>query len=212
MSPSLRRTLLPLLVAVCCAPAPAQAALVELHDGELRVTAAPGEVNRMTVTAESSGAWTVADTGVAPSAGGLCTLLLGRVSCPTASGSPRIDLGDQGDTLTVTGTRGVEVLDGAGVDAYTGSGAADRFLDGAGADSYGRSGDDLFELGTSLGADVFRGESGRDRVSYLRASGAPGNTYRALYAYNHADWYVRLVLCEAGRTERVGSAWRVPAR
>ena len=32
---------------------------------------------------------------------------------------------------------------------------------------------------------------------YLRASGAPGDWYRALFAYNHADWYVEKVLREA---------------
>ena len=32
---------------------------------------------------------------------------------------------------------------------------------------------------------------------YLRASGAPGDWYRALFAYNHADWYVEKVLHEA---------------
>ena len=32
---------------------------------------------------------------------------------------------------------------------------------------------------------------------YLRASGAPDDWYRALFAYNHADWYVEKVLREA---------------
>ncbi len=30
-------------------------------------------------------------------------------------------------------------------------------------------------------------------ANYLRASGAPGDYYKAIYAYNHADWYVREV-------------------
>jgi hypothetical protein len=34
---------------------------------------------------------------------------------------------------------------------------------------------------------------------YLRASGAPDDWYRALFAYNHADWYVEKVLREAER-------------
>ncbi len=34
---------------------------------------------------------------------------------------------------------------------------------------------------------------------YLRASGAPRNIRKALFAYNHADWYVRLVLRTARR-------------
>jgi len=32
---------------------------------------------------------------------------------------------------------------------------------------------------------------------YLRASGAPANYRRAIYAYNHADWYVNDVLAQA---------------
>jgi Transglycosylase SLT domain len=34
---------------------------------------------------------------------------------------------------------------------------------------------------------------------YLRASGAPDDWYQALFAYNHADWYVEKVLREAER-------------
>jgi Transglycosylase SLT domain len=32
---------------------------------------------------------------------------------------------------------------------------------------------------------------------YLRTSGAPGDWYRAIFAYNHADWYVQQVLAQA---------------
>jgi Transglycosylase SLT domain len=32
---------------------------------------------------------------------------------------------------------------------------------------------------------------------YLSASGAPGDWYRAVFAYNHADWYVQEVLAQA---------------
>ena len=32
---------------------------------------------------------------------------------------------------------------------------------------------------------------------YLSASGAPGDWYRAIFAYNHADWYVEQVLARA---------------
>ncbi|WP_280268779.1 bifunctional lytic transglycosylase/C40 family peptidase [Nocardia wallacei] len=34
---------------------------------------------------------------------------------------------------------------------------------------------------------------------YLCDSGAPGDLHRAIYAYNHADWYVQLVLDHAAR-------------
>jgi hypothetical protein len=36
-------------------------------------------------------------------------------------------------------------------------------------------------------------------ANYLRASGAPANWRRALFAYNHADWYVNDVLAQAER-------------
>src|SRR5690606_30689050 len=42
-------------------------------------------------------------------------------------------------------------------------------------------------------------------ANYLRASGAPRNWYRAIFAYNHADWYVRDVLRWAKRFGDVGA-------
>ena len=42
----------------------------------------------------------------------------------------------------------------------------------------------------------------------LRANGAPANWHRALFAYNHADWYVRQVLAQA---ERYRGQCRPPA-
>jgi hypothetical protein len=41
-------------------------------------------------------------------------------------------------------------------------------------------------------------------ANYLRASGAPGDWYRAIFAYNHADWYVKDVLGQARRFGDVG--------
>jgi len=35
-------------------------------------------------------------------------------------------------------------------------------------------------------------------AGYLRAAGMPANTYDAIFAYNHADWYVSEVLANAG--------------
>ena len=43
-------------------------------------------------------------------------------------------------------------------------------------------------------------------ANYLRASGAPADWRRALFAYNHAGWYVDKVLAEAGRLQQVGHA------
>lgn len=45
---------------------------------------------------------------------------------------------------------------------------------------------------------------------YLKASGAPGDWYRALFAYNHADWYVTEVLERADELAS-GSGASAPA-
>jgi hypothetical protein len=43
-------------------------------------------------------------------------------------------------------------------------------------------------------------------ANYLRASGAPGDWYNAIFAYNHADWYVADVLADAQCFGRLGNA------
>ena len=41
---------------------------------------------------------------------------------------------------------------------------------------------------------------------YLSAAGMPADTYGAIFAYNHADWYVEEVLANAGcYADEVGS-------
>jgi hypothetical protein len=43
-------------------------------------------------------------------------------------------------------------------------------------------------------------------AGYLQAAGMPGDTYGAIYAYNHADWYVAEVLANAECYGRLGNA------
>jgi hypothetical protein len=43
-------------------------------------------------------------------------------------------------------------------------------------------------------------------AGYLRAAGMPADTYGAIYAYNHADWYVAEVLANAQCYGRLGNA------
>jgi hypothetical protein len=43
-------------------------------------------------------------------------------------------------------------------------------------------------------------------ANYLRASGAPADWYDAIFAYNHADWYVAEVLADAQCFSRLGNA------
>jgi len=42
-------------------------------------------------------------------------------------------------------------------------------------------------------------------ASYLKAGGAPQDWYRALYSYNHADWYVKKVLAVAEAYRRLAN-------
>lgn len=41
---------------------------------------------------------------------------------------------------------------------------------------------------------------------YLRASGAPADWHRAIFAYNHAEWYVERIFGDAARFEGVATA------
>ena len=43
-------------------------------------------------------------------------------------------------------------------------------------------------------------------ASYLSAAGMPADTYDAIYAYNHADWYVAEVLANAACYAGIGGA------
>src|SRR3954451_1668848 len=45
---------------------------------------------------------------------------------------------------------------------------------------------------------------------YLRANGAPHNYRHAIYAYNHAGWYVNLVLRTARQFGKVNAAGAAP--
>lgn len=40
---------------------------------------------------------------------------------------------------------------------------------------------------------------------YLRASGAPGNWHDAIFAYNHAEWYVERIFADAKKWSAIGS-------
>ncbi|WP_459547615.1 C40 family peptidase [Nocardia sp. X0981] len=49
------------------------------------------------------------------------------------------------------------------------------------------------------GADPPSRYNPHDAIHYLCDSGAPADLYAAIFAYNHADWYVRDVLAQADR-------------
>jgi hypothetical protein len=85
----------------------------------------------------------------------------------------------------------------------------------AGTNSAGAAGPMQFLLSTwaSYGVDG-NGDGRRDvyepadaipaAAKYLRASGAPASWYRAVFSYNHADWYVQGVLRQANAWLRKG--------
>lgn len=66
-------------------------------------------------------------------------------------------------------------------------------------DAYGVDGDHDGTKNVYDPADAIPGAA-----NYLRASGAPNDWHKALYAYNHAEWYVKLVL-DTARTYAQGS-------
>lgn len=171
--PFLRRALLPVLVVGLLAPATAHAATVTASGGVVLVTAAPGEVNRITVT-PGSGTVEVRDTGAAIVAGTGCTLpQAGRVTCAATITRAEIDLGDGDDTFTLTGATPATVSDGPGRDTVAGGSGDDVFLAGAGNDAYtGGSGSDRVDFSART-APV---------VADLAAGGAEGDTFTTVEA------------------------------
>ncbi len=82
---------------------------------------------------------------------------------------------------------------------YAGAGGPMQFLGPTWA-AYGVDGDGDGDRDRYDPVDAIHGAA-----NYLRASGAPGDWYRAIFAYNHADWYVRMVLGWAKRFGDVGT-------
>lgn len=170
--------------ALCCG-APATAATVDVDASPLRpkvvVTAAPGEVNAVTVTRLLDGSVAVRDDGapltVVP---GACSAVGDyEATCrPPAGASAVVRLGDGDDAARAVGIAAT-LIGGPGDDALDGSDLADTLLGGAGADRLaGGPGDDALAgdgepvtatgsvSTTEVGKDVIDGGEGRDAVSY----------------------------------------------
>jgi Ca2+-binding RTX toxin-like protein len=165
------RLLVAALVAACAALVPAagaQAATTSIGGGVLYYTAAPGEVNNLSITF-GNGVYTLHDSGaptmtVAPG----CSPAPQEVRCPYGTfKSISVDLGDQNDvensaTLLFTP---VTVHGGTGNDTISTGGGADYLDGGPGNDTLdGGWGDDTLDGG--VGADVLRGGPGFDTVTY----------------------------------------------
>jgi len=120
--------------------AEARAATVSVTGASLRVTAAPGELNRVAI-APVTGALAVTDTGAPLQAGEGCAVAGAAVQCASlALLDVTVELGDGNDTLTSTAVLPLVVTDGVGNDTLTGGPAADTFHASPGADSYAGGG------------------------------------------------------------------------
>jgi hemolysin type calcium-binding protein len=142
------------------APA-AHAATVSVEESVLRVTAAPGEPNGLTVTANFADAsMVVSDPGAPLTAGPGCIAAAdGSARCSGADSVPimsiEVDAGDLDDSVTVVAPLPARILGGDGNDTLAGGGGAD-FLDGG-------LGDDSIEVRDSISDSAWCGP-GRDSV------------------------------------------------
>jgi Ca2+-binding RTX toxin-like protein len=115
--------------------APAQAATVSFGAGAqattLRVFAAPGETNAVTVTADATG-MTVTDTGgAAPTPGAGCNRVPGSttgIHCGAMAAALFISAEDMDDTVENQTSVPAEIYGGDGVDTLTGGSGNDRFV------------------------------------------------------------------------------------
>jgi hypothetical protein len=185
------------LTLVALAAPDAHAATASVDAGALRIAAAPGEFNAVSVSATPAGLL-VTDSGAPLTLGAGCTT-------GTCVGATRIeaDLGDQddslilsaavpadlsggagNDTLSVTTPESVTLSGGEGDDSITGDDGADVLSGGPGYDTlFGGDGDDRIDGGT--GGDTADGGDGndsiilRDRVTDNATCGSGRDTVRA---------------------------------
>jgi hypothetical protein len=149
------------LLVLCAA---AHAATVSVEGQVLRVIAAPGEANQLTVAARpTSFSFTVTDRGAPLTAGPGCTSAAdGSADCAapaTASAVPlagiEVDAGDLDDSVSVAAELPARILGGDGDDTLLGGSGAD-FADGG-------DGDDSIEVRDSVSDSAWCG-AGRDSV------------------------------------------------
>jgi RTX calcium-binding nonapeptide repeat (4 copies) len=164
--------------------APAHAATVEVSAGALRIAAAPGEFNSITIRPDGS----VTDEGVPLTAGPGC-LPQGLQAICTGATRVEADLGDGDDALTLSASLPADLMGGPGDDTLIGDDGADHIEGGTGGDSAdGGGGSDSIVLQDSVpdqascgpGRDTVRAEVldqldfACERVDY----GPPGNVGR----------------------------------
>jgi Ca2+-binding RTX toxin-like protein len=156
--------LLSLLAGLVAAPAAASAAVAFAHvhpggergpQGPVRFTAAPGEANRLTVSA-TAGGYRFSDAGARVRARGDCVQRGPHAArCPFTEDGADAFLGDRDDRARIVGAPFLDVRGGSGDDVLQGGPGGDRFE--------GDRGDDVLSGGP--GADTLTGGAGRDRVT-----------------------------------------------
>jgi hypothetical protein len=166
----------PCIVAAAVAvgiPASSVAATVthEVGSSTMRVDAAPGEANAITIGASGAGL-VVSDPGARGlGGGGDCAVVAGSstVSCPAASITVvEVRAGDGDDRVTNAGPLPVTMFGEDGEDALGGGPAGEALDGGPGDDAIsGGGGDDLLTGGT--GADDLDGGEGLDTIAYEAA-------------------------------------------
>src|SRR3954471_12940695 len=153
-------------------PSAAQAATATTADGNLRYTAAPGEVNNVSFARVSGDTFRVMDVGAVITAGTGCVQESPNVvRCATARGRPIIArLGDQNDSTASKTSRTVQLFGEDGNDRLAGASGRDTLDGGAGGGNIrrgsakrrvrGGSGND--QLFANAGNDNIDGGDGND--------------------------------------------------
>jgi RTX calcium-binding nonapeptide repeat (4 copies) len=199
--------LLAALIALLTLPLAARAATVSVEGGVLRVAAAPGEENGLTVISDPAAAtFVVSDWGAPLTPGAGCTLSEDGSTVCAAAPAPAppvaqvdVDAGDGDDSVTLAVALPGRVLGGDGDDRITGGEGDDALSGGSGADfADGGDGDDSIEVRDRLsdsawcgpGDDSVRAEVldaldvACERVDY----GPPGQVGRLLPRTGGGGW------------------------
>jgi hypothetical protein len=156
------RAALGALIACLAIPLPAMAATTSVEAGVLRISAAPGETNVLTVSAASTTSFTITDAGAPLAPGPGCAQTDVGVTCVTLE-DPAIEVsaGDLDDSVTIAVPEGAFVDGGSGDDVIeVAQGAGDSAWCGSGRDSVSAEVLDFLDLGC-------------ERVDY-GAAGSPG--------------------------------------
>jgi hypothetical protein len=174
----MRRAIALLPILLLLAP-PAQAATVEVSAGALRITAAPGEYNAITIGPDGS----VADEA-APLTPGPGCVPQGLQALCTGATRVEADLGDGDDALTLSAPIPADLQGGEGNDTLIAA-AAGATLDGGPGDDTLIGGEGADQIDGGTGGDSADGGGGddsivlRDTVTDQATCGAGRDTVRA---------------------------------